>query len=399
MIGTKTLRMLSAFSLALLTATNAAADRLKDGRIAIIDVSNSLLEEDDGTPITDPPFDQFKEAGVLVIGRYFSRCPQKHEDGSLWRKRLIDGVSKKVDGEANAIREHGFAIMSIYQFNNRKGKFSGSFYGICGETKYAKELKEAKTNQAKEGILDAEAAINQALAVHQPPKTVIYFGIDYDFEYGNAAEKQGILDYFGELKKQFDKADYRIGAYADGDALRVLAESPFHLMDVAWLVPSPGFSGTYQWDLFQSKTDNKKMMLDGGRCLNLEYDTNIQSAAAQDKDLGFWNKDGLYNVPPERTREIFSQRKFICNARGLQMPAPATSCKSQQAVSACRFIKDNGWSCYDRTVRVDPDQKDGDDVRVDYYDYGKFDTMIEQKRLNTSLADKPDWDRAPESCK
>lgn len=398
MIGNKALGIFGALFLTTFAATPAGADRLKDGRIAIIDVSNSLVEQDDGTPIRNPPFSQLKDAGVLVIGRYFSRCPQHNDDGSLWRKRLIDGVSNKPDGEASAIIHEGFAIMSIYQFNNGQGKFSGATYRVCGETKYAKELREAKSNPAKEGILDAEAAIDQARAVGQPPKTVIYFGIDYNFEYGNAVERQGILDYFAEIRKQFKIADYRIGAYADGDALKALSESPDGLLDVAWLVPSPGFSGTFAWDLYQTRADNKKMMLNDGGCLSLEYDTNVQNAAVADKDLGFWNKDGSFKVPAERTREIFSQRKIICDARGIEMPDAAKSCASPPSRSACRFVAGNGWSCYGRPVRIDPGQDGGDTVRIDYYDYGNFDTKIERKRLNASLANKPDWGKAPTYC-
>jgi len=138
--------------------------------------------------------------------------------------------------------------------------------------------------------------------------------------------------------------------------------------------------------------------LNDGGCLNLEYDTNVQNAAAADKDLGFWNRSGPFKVSAERTREIFGQRKFICDARGIQMPAPAKSCASPQTLSACRFVPGNGWTCYDRTVRVDPDHEVGDTVRIDYYDYGKFDTAIERKRLNASLANKPDWDKAPAYC-
>lgn len=130
-----------------------------------------------------------------MIGRYFSRC-QQYRDGKFWRKRLIDGDPKRQDGEAQAILENGFAIMSIYQYNNREEKFAGRVYPPCIKTKYEKEI-EAASPQAREGILDAEAALAQAEAVKQPKKTVIYFGVDYDFRRRIASKQTAYSLTFG----------------------------------------------------------------------------------------------------------------------------------------------------------------------------------------------------------
>lgn len=231
-----------AFSL-MLTAFAVAAPQ--DGRVAIVDISDSLVADSAGRSVKSV-FDELRRSGVLVIGRYFSRCQQHHSDGTLWRKRLVDGDPNRADGEAQAILKNDFAIMSIYQYNNREDKFAGRFSGpICIETKYAKEIATASP-QAREGILDAEAALAQAAAVKQPQHTAIYFGVDYGFNREDRDQMDGVLDYFREIKKQFDAAHYRVGAYADGDALSLLTgDNPKKekLIDLAWLLPSTSFPG------------------------------------------------------------------------------------------------------------------------------------------------------------
>src|SRR5262249_41447534 len=105
--------MLQSFRTAVLvfivSTSCAAADRLQEGRVAIIDISQSLLADSEGRPIR-PIFEDLHKSGVLVIGRYFSRC-QQYRDGKLWRKRLVDGDPNRSDGEAEAILQNGFAIM------------------------------------------------------------------------------------------------------------------------------------------------------------------------------------------------------------------------------------------------------------------------------------------------
>src|SRR5215813_1287888 len=292
----------------------AAADPLQEGRIAIVDISESLVADSEGRPIK-PIFEHLRKSGVLVIGRYFSRCQQRYpKTGKLWRKRLINGDPTRPDGEAQTILQNGFAIMSIYQYNNREA-----------------------SPQAREGILDAEAALAQAAAVKQPKGTVIYFGVDYPFSKNNSGQRNGVLTYFREIKKQFDAAGYRIGAYADGDALSLLmGDNPENekLIDVAWLLPSPSFPGNSDfhtnkhWHLFQSQADNTVLVLNDGKCMGVEYDVNIQNMAAAAEDLGFWDKNGSYKVPEERTKAIFNQRRFVCDRRGLSLPAPAESCST-----------------------------------------------------------------------
>ncbi len=386
----------------------AAADPLQEGRIAIIDVSHSLVANDAGRPIK-LIFEDLRKSGVLVIGRYFSRCEQHYpKTGKFWRKRLIDGDPNRPDGEAQAILQNGFAIMSIYQYNNREDKFAGRFKGpACIKTRYEKEISTASP-QAREGILDAEAALDQAAKVKQPKNTVIYFGVDYRFDKNNRRQRDGVLAYFREIRKQFDAAGYRIGAYADGDALSLLmGDNPKNekLIDIAWLLPSTSFPGNSDfhtnkhWHLFQSQADNNKLVLDHGTCIDVEYDVNIQNIAAAGEDLGFWDKNGSYKVPEARTTAIFNQRRFVCDRRELRLQSSVESCGTPFTLRSCAKTKD-GEPCFARTVRVNPDQKGGDGtLQIDFRDYGKFDGSIEQRRLTQSLAVKPLYAAAPWASK
>ena len=392
---------------ALFFVANAhASDSLTDGRIAIVDVSDSLL--DHRSLPRDAVFEHLRNSGVLVIGRYFSRCQQFFKDKKtkknvLWRKRLIDGDRKRPNAEAQAILKNGFAIMSIYQYNNRRGKFSGARYADCIKSKYPKEVSAATSNQAREGILDAEAALDQAKAVGQPDKTVIYFGVDYNFDEKNVAEQNGLLAYFKEVKKQFSRADYRIGAYASGDALRVLSgDNPQRekLIDIAWLLPSASFAGNSKfhsnekWHIFQSQADNKILISNENKCLKIEYDTNIQNSAVASEDLGFWKEVGAYKVPVERTNEIFNQRRFVCDSRGLTLPPAVASCNGKTKPRSCKKGT-SGEPCYARSVRVAPQKNQGGVLNIDFRDYGRFDENIEERRLTRSFGTKPLYERAP----
>jgi hypothetical protein len=376
-----------------LSSGYSVADPLNDGRIAIVDISQSLLSEA-GKPFANR-FDILKKSGVLVIGRYFSRCFQ---GGSFSRKRLIDGNPKIPDAEANAILSNGFAIMSIYQYNNREGKFDGTFAGQqCIKTKYADRLRKA-SNILRNAILDAEAAIQQASAVHQPPNTVIYFGVDYNFDKNNRVQRANLLTYFTEVTEQLHAAHFRVGAYADGDALTLLQDN--QKIHIAWLLPSTSFKGNsdfhtnHHWHLFQSQADNHVLKSNQGKCLNFEYDVNIQNSAAASEDLGFWDKSGVYKVPEDRTTAISNQRRFVCDRRYLFLLASQSSCAATPPLRSC-IKTTNGEPCFIKTVRVNPNQTEGNTLQIDYHDIGTFDGTIDKRRLTATLATKPLYESAP----
>ncbi len=104
--------LLSAAVFSAAISCSSIATPIEEGRIAIIDVSESTVVDQDVKI-----FQNLKDSGVLVIGRYFARCQQFRSHGQLWRKRLIDGDPTDPAGEARAINAH-FALMSIYQYHS-----------------------------------------------------------------------------------------------------------------------------------------------------------------------------------------------------------------------------------------------------------------------------------------
>ncbi len=195
------------------------------GRIAIVDASIN----------TKPFLDAFAEAGIKVIGRYYSRCPQPE---SVPEKRLIDNP-----GEIEAIRSHksGFGILSIYQyFNNQPLKFAGKRKVSCrtkkGENRTievtlpgrdcappriedCKETEDAPHTGADEAELDAQAAVAQAKLVGQPAGTAIYFGIDFEFK-PELCEQ--VVQYFTIVSDVLKDNGYLVGVYGSGTALALL---------------------------------------------------------------------------------------------------------------------------------------------------------------------------------
>jgi hypothetical protein len=156
------------------------AGEIRSGRMAIIDASIN----------TTPYLDAFAKAGIKVIGRYYSRCPQPE---IVPEKRLIDNL-----GEIEAIRSHGFGVLSIYQyFNNQPLKFAGKRKVSC-QTRKGKsstievtlpgpdcrprpiedchEAEGPSHTGVNEAQLDARAAVAQAKLVGQSSGTAIYFG-------------------------------------------------------------------------------------------------------------------------------------------------------------------------------------------------------------------------------
>jgi hypothetical protein len=284
-------------------------------RVAIIDTSKSTIFADDGTPRPEL-IPHLKKSGVLVIGRYYGRCQQYNKDGSYWRKRLTDGDPRSPRGEAEAILNAGFAILSIFQYKSTSiEKFTkGLGEEPCTETRFKGELAKRPPPAVSEGMLDAEAALTQAGIVGQPRGSAIYFGVDFDFDMGNAKHRDAIVSYFREVKRQLDAAGFRLGAYGNGDALTLLlGETPYapKLIEFAWLSASmaykssPPFYEGGRWDLFQTQVDLRTMTANDGACVEYEYDTNVQNPKSTAKDLGFWNRKGTVKVPEARTNAVF----------------------------------------------------------------------------------------------
>ena len=385
-----------ALALAPFASAFRAAAAEDAGRIAIIDTSTNVK----------PYLPQLRAAGVKVIGRYLGRCPQ-------WAgKRLIDnGRAGEPGSEIDAILDHGFAVLSIYQYlSSSRYKFQGKSLTSKGRLFTLKDANCARAanpphSTKTEAELDSRAAVAQAKALGQPANTAIYFGVDFNFDRGDTATAKKMIEYFTVVNRNLRAAGYLVGAYGSGDALMLLKRQ--RLIDFAWLSASRSFAGSSafhnsgQWHLFQNWTDTTWFARKAnGKCRGgLPLDTDIQNAAFAGQSIGFWTRDGPYAVPAARTEAIYNQRRFACNgdalirATGALPPGPLAStahCGRPYIVCEPRLARGLvAQICYANTARIG--EGNGVLVKVDYDDDGNFDgwTMIDN--LSRSFARKPHY--------
>ena len=394
-MGFRLASAMMALALAPFTSVLAAAQG-DAGRIAIIDTSHNVT----------PHLPQLRAAGVKVIGRYLGRCAQ-------WRgKRLIDnGRAGGPGSEIDAILDHGFAVLSIYQYlSSSKYKFEGKSFDSRGRLFTLKDANCAKAaspphSTKTEAELDSRAAIAQARALGQPANSASYFGVDFNFDRSDTATAKKMVEYFTVVNRNLRGAGYLVGAYGSGDALMLLTRQ--RLVDFTWLSASRSFGGSSafhnsgQWHLFQNWTDTTWFARRaGGKCKGgLPLDTDIQNAAYAGQSIGFWTRQGPYAVPKARTLAIYNQRRFACNgdalirATGALPPGPLAStdhCGRRYVECEPRLGRGLvAQICYGNTARIG--ESNGVLVRVDYDDDGNFDgwTMIDN--LSRSFGDKPTY--------
>jgi glycoside hydrolase-like protein len=361
------------------------------GRIAIIDASIN----------TRPYLDAFAEAGIKVLGRYFSRCPQPE---IVPEKRLIDNA-----GEIQAVLAHksGFGVLSIYQyFNNHPLKFSGKRKISCktkkGETLTVEvtlpgadctprpldDCKEAEGQPhsgADEAELDARAAVAQAKLVGQPSDTAIYFGIDFEL---GAEGKEQAVQYFTIVSNELKDNGYLVGVYGSGATLAWLKRERHKtgrhagqpLVDFTWLDASRGHAGAAdfynrgEWDLFQSRTDLHLPVSVSG---SAEIDTDIQNPARAGDYVGFWDARGQYRVPQVRTKAVYDQRRFACSGRSPVREAPAPE------------VKPVGSLGLGSVVRIGDER--GGFVQVDRDEDGTYDGWVLVTDLSPTFAKRPHY--------
>lgn len=158
---------------------------------------------------------QLKQQGVEFVFRYYSRTTHQEE------KRLTMS-------EAEAISRTGMHIGVVYEDKPT----SLSYFSHS------------------RGHLDGVNAHHYARSMHQPPKSAIYFAIDYD-----AASEDisgAIHDYFLGVDKGMRDAGggerrYAIGVYGSGAACSWLkAHCPF--IHFTWLAESTGWLGSSNYD-------------------------------------------------------------------------------------------------------------------------------------------------------
>jgi len=366
----------------------AAGPAPADPRAAIIDTAWD----------TRPFIDELKEAGVRVVGRYLARCPQPERN--IPQKRLIDqGTIDDTGSEVRRLLDGGFAILSIYQFNNdSKNKFAGR--GRDGRPLPDGDCRPASRARSAEaeGTLDARAAVAQARELGQPAGSAIYFGVDIAFSAADAQTRRGMLAYMRAVRPIVRRAGYQLGAYGNGDALDLLAEE--RLIDHAWLSASRAYPGTTRvhnagrWHFFQSGVNLEFFTGRPGACRRgLPLDVNVKNAAFADRPLGFWRREGAIRLSPRRTRQIFAARRFVCNGdarlRRSARSGPDDLLSAARRCRGGRAVPHPERADYAMAVRVG--RHAGDLVEVDHDDDGSFDGWTARTNLTGSFSRKPEW--------
>lgn len=373
---------------ALVVASLAVPAAAQDARIAIIDTAWD----------TRPFIAALRAANVQVVGRYYARCAQPER--SLPEKRLIDqGDINDARSEVRQLLDNGFAILSIYQYNNDSpNKFFGKDMqgrplkdGSCRETSSARSATE-------EGELDANAAVAQARALGQPRGSAIYFGVDISFDRNDPSVRGAMLDYMRTVRRILNRAGYDLAAYANGDAVEVLEAEG--LIEHAWLSAARSYPGTTRvhnkgtWQLFQSGVNLEWFSGAPGACrAGLPLDVNVQNARFADRPIGFWTRRGEAKVDAGRTRAIYAARRFSCDGDA-RIRRSATSGPRDLISSAPRCVGR-------RTVRH-PETVDfanaarvgrfsGDLAEVDHDDDGTFDGWTALSNLTPNFDVKPAW--------
>ncbi len=374
---------------ALLIAAFALATPAKaDSRAVIVDTAWD----------TRPFIADMKQSGIQVVGRYLARCPQP--DRNIPEKRLIDqGAYGDRGSEVRQLLDNGFAILSIYQFNNdSKNKFLGRDRngnplpdGSCRSTDNHRTPRE-------EAALDAEAAVAQARALGQPAGSAIYFGVDIAFSARDAQTRRAMVEYFTEVRRVLRRGRYQLGAYGNGDALAVLSAEK--LIDHAWLSASRAYPGTTEfhnsdnWHLFQSGVNLEFFGGSPGACRpGLPLDVNTKNKRFANRPLGFWTKRGVVRIDPARTKAVYDARRFACDGDArLRRSASSGPSDLLSATARCRGNRTARHAetiDYANATRIG--RRSGDMVEVDYDDDGEFDGWTAASNLTSSFGRKPDW--------
>lgn len=376
------------FALSIVLGLALGGSALADSRAMIIDTAWD----------TRPFIADMKRAGIEVVGRYLARCPQPERN--IPEKRLIDqGAYGDRGSEVRQLLDSGFAILSIYQFNNdSKNKFLGRDRagnplpdGNCRDTPNHRSPRE-------EAELDAKAAVEQARSLGQPAGSAIYFGVDIAFSASDTTTRKAMVEYFAEVRKVLRRGRYQLGAYGNGDALAVLRAEK--LIDHSWLSASrayPGstaFHNTGEWQLFQSGVNLVFFGGAPGACKpGLPLDVNVKNKRFASRPLGFWTKKGTIRLSPRRTNEIFDARRFACDGDArLRKSANSGANDLLSATSRCmgnRTVRHAETIDYANATRVG--RRSGDVVEVDYDDDGEFDGWTAVSNLTGSFATKPEW--------
>jgi Domain of unknown function (DUF1906) len=224
-------------------SSGSCSANVNGSRIQMIDVSHSLTLQN---------IERLSALGARTIGRYYV-----HEDASaecIPSKLFTVDESKAFKAFNSKAGSPGMAVVSAFQECNGCNKFVGD--------------QSALVSRAQ---ADGKEAARLAALYKQPPKSAIYFGVDFNAHtsekcvidnYGTQKEiNDRIKIYFSEVGKQISAGgnNWKVGAYAGGDVCRMLNHAG--LAEFFWLRASladygtPRFYGQKAWHIFQYRNE------------------------------------------------------------------------------------------------------------------------------------------------
>lgn len=338
--------------------------------------------------------DKLKSRGIKVIGRYYARKRQN----TLPEKRI---AYQEFNGkpEVEVLLNKGFSILSIYQYNSSSRR------------KFLEGFSDTRSTE-EEARADAKAALEQAEIVGQTPGSAIYFGVDFNLNPSDEATKRAVRKYFQVIKNEFN-GKYKIGAYGNGVALRLLTSGGSPLIDYAWISASVGYhqtsdyysetdtNGKQKWTLYQHQVDrftfgrNNKCP-DWARAL--PHDLNIMNPSAG--DAGFWGQE---QVSAEIVKKVFDSRRFSETNNQYVRTKPSSSAPVIEKYR-CRYVqvkkgakkkvwknlKDNRVT-KSRNARVKEVPGSPSWYEVDIDDDDEFDGFILKSMLPNGMSDMPPY--------
>lgn len=337
--------------------------------------------------------DKLKNRGIKVIGRYYARKGQK----TLPEKRL---AYQKFNGkpEVDVLLNKGFSILSIYQYNSSsRSKF------VNGRSDTGSTIEEAKA--------DAKAALAQAKIVGQTPGSAIYFGVDFNLKPNDVKAKNSIKQYFQIIRKEFENK-FKVGAYGNGVALRMLTVGDVPLIDYAWISASVGYhqtsdyysetdaSGNQKWTLYQHQVDRftfgrKNKCPDWARAL--PHDLNIMNP--NKADAGFWGQEQISSRVVE---DVFVSRRYSNSNKSYVRVRPSTSAPIIEKYR-CRYVNVKGnkkkfWKnlkdnrvTKSRNARVKEVAGSPSWFEVDIDDDSEFDGFMLKSNLPNDMSKMPSY--------
>ncbi len=117
--------------------------------------------------------------------------------------------------EAQRLHNAGLSIVSVYQYAGNKS---------------------SEFNQTRAEI-DAEQALNKAIAAGQPENTAIYFAVDY-----SGHNDLDIIKAYFDTVKSIIGHRYKVGVYGGGTVCEYIKQTT-HVADYSWLSHSTDFDG------------------------------------------------------------------------------------------------------------------------------------------------------------